>query len=173
MLVSGASASGKSQFAETVCKQLAKKPLYIATMQPFGKEAEARIARHRLLRNGKGFDTLEQYTNIGAMFPQEQYDAALLECMGNLLANELYSACTQPQQVVQKICDGIACLRQRFCHLVIVSNDIGFDGAAYSAQTLAYMELLGQLNCALAKEAHYVVEVVSGIPVYHKGERRW
>ena len=31
--------------------------LYLATMQPFGAAAQARIARHRALRQGKGFET--------------------------------------------------------------------------------------------------------------------
>ena len=59
ILVIGGSGSGKSEYAEGRCVQLnTKEKLYIATMEPFGEESLARIARHRRLRQGKGFDTL-------------------------------------------------------------------------------------------------------------------
>ena len=173
ILVLGASASGKSEFAEKVCVNIAAKPLYIATMQPFGGEAAERIARHQLLRQGKGFAAQEQYTDIGMLIPEKQQDTALLECLSNLLANELYSAKLAPEKAIAKVCDGLEELQKRLRHLIIVSNAISFDGEAYAESTLAYMQALGQLNCAIAKKANYVVEVVSGIPLYHKGEKRW
>ena len=37
---------------------------YIATMYPYGTETEEKIADHRRRREGKGFRTLEWYTNI-------------------------------------------------------------------------------------------------------------
>ena len=33
-------------------------------MMPFGKETEEKIARHRRLRAGKGFETIECYTDL-------------------------------------------------------------------------------------------------------------
>ena len=47
ILVTGGAASGKSAHAERLVCEKAQSRLYLATMQPFGKSAEARIARHR------------------------------------------------------------------------------------------------------------------------------
>ena len=75
-LVCGGAASGKSAYAEAlVCGIQSPSEdrnlsglldsahrFYIATMQPFGKEAEERIRKHRAMRADKGFDTLECFT---------------------------------------------------------------------------------------------------------------
>ena len=65
ILVTGGSGSGKSAFAESVVMGLKTRPnLYIATMYPFDEECHRRIARHRLMRRDKGFETLECYTGL-------------------------------------------------------------------------------------------------------------
>ena len=72
LLVTGGSASGKSEYAENRALQLAKaeqkKLIYLAAMKPFGEEAAKRIERHRQLRAGKGFETVERYTDIEVVF---------------------------------------------------------------------------------------------------------
>ena len=57
-LVIGAAASGKSAYAESLCLGHDGPRVYLATMEPFGEEGARRIARHRALREGKGFSTL-------------------------------------------------------------------------------------------------------------------
>lgn len=54
-LVIGAAASGKSAYAESLCLGHDGPRVYLATMEPFGEEGARRIARHRALREGKGF----------------------------------------------------------------------------------------------------------------------
>ena len=54
-------------------------------------------------------------------------------------------------------------------NLVIVSNEVFADGDRYDPETLQYMEFLGELNRRLAARADAVVEVVNGLPVFHKG----
>ena len=80
-------------------RQIPRHLYYIATMVPYGKETEQKILRHRQMRNGKGFETLECFTDLKKMVQTEpgfRADAAeegicvLLECMSNLTANELY-----------------------------------------------------------------------------------
>ena len=58
-LIIGGSASGKSEYAERLVCPLPGKRIYVATMEPFGEEGRERIARHRKLREGKGFVTAE------------------------------------------------------------------------------------------------------------------
>ena len=81
-LITGGSGSGKSEYAEQKLMEYAshskrnKKRYYIATMIPFGKETEEKIARHRKLRAGKGFETIECYTDLkkGCRNPADKRD---------------------------------------------------------------------------------------------------
>ena len=69
-LVTGGSASGKSEYAENLAAELSRgvSLYYIATMEPYGEEAGKRIRRHRRLREAKGFQTIECYRNIHQAF---------------------------------------------------------------------------------------------------------
>ena len=60
ILVSGGAASGKSEYAESLIVRAGhEKRTYIATMEIFDAEGTRRAARHRAMRAGKGFTTLE------------------------------------------------------------------------------------------------------------------
>ena len=91
LLITGGSGSGKSEFAENLAvKQKSSELLYIATMMPQDNESLQRIARHQEQRRDKGFKTLECYTDLQGI-RLENSPVVLLECMSNLLANEMYS----------------------------------------------------------------------------------
>ena len=149
---------------------------YIATMQPYGAEGAQRIRRHHALRQGKGFETIEQYQNVSKAFDKVQTEAVshaaqnekpvvLLECLSNLMANECFEEGGTPDAVFS---DCIQLYRQ--CrHLVIVTNEIFSDGCLYDNTTTDYITRLGRLNTQLAQEADCVAEVVYSIPVYWKG----
>ena len=65
ILITGGSGSGKSEYAESLFSEIKNtEKYYIATMKPFGKEAKERIQKHRRMRSGKGFITLEYPTDI-------------------------------------------------------------------------------------------------------------
>lgn len=170
-LVTGGAASGKSAYAESlVLRSPARPRIYLATMEPFGAEAEQRIEKHRAMRAAKGFQTLERYTDImGVTVPAGS--AVLLECLGNLCANELYSpGGAGKERAGEAIFDGILRLAGQCADLVIVSNEVGSGGSAYEGDTLAYIRLLASLHRRLAAWADMVCEVACGLPVYHKGE---
>ena len=63
-LVLGGSGSGKSAYAEHLLDGKTNK-YYIATMQVYDAEGGKKVARHRRLRAGKGFVTMEQPRDIG------------------------------------------------------------------------------------------------------------
>lgn len=171
ILVTGGSGSGKSAFAESVVMGLKTRPnLYIATMYPFDEECHRRIARHRLMRRDKGFETLECYTGLkDAKIPSS--GTTLLECMSNLTANEMYQENGSGDACVQEILKGIHHVLSHTEHLVIVTNEIFSDGIKYDPETTRYQQYLGEMNCELAKLADVVVEVVYSIPLVKK--ERW
>lgn len=168
-LVTGGSASGKSALAERICTEIgAQKKLYIATMQPWDDECLVRIAKHREMRKAKGFDTLECYEHLDRAQVMG-YDCVLLECAGNLLANEMYSDNSVNMESGYRVLSGINHLHKNTQSLVVVSNDVFFDGVKYADATMAYIELLAQINNETARIADCVIECVCGIPIYHKG----
>ena len=67
ILVTGGASSGKSAYAEQVACALPAPHFYLAAMKPFGEEGARRIARHRALRAGKGFITIECYDGLDAV----------------------------------------------------------------------------------------------------------
>lgn len=168
-LITGGSGSGKSAYAEAVVQRLGTMPrLYLATMYPFDEECHERIRRHRAMRAEKGFETLECYTGLkDAEVPG--YGTVLLECMSNLVANELYQEGGAGQQCVEAVLEGIQRLGEQCRHLVIVTNEIFSDGIEYDQETRRYQQYLAAVNRELASMADVVTEVVYSIPLVHKG----
>ena len=186
-IVYGGSASGKSSYAESFAMSLqgAGRLLYIATMYPYkwntteiDPETMQRIERHRAMRADKGFDTVECYRHVEHILAKRQ-DVLLLECMSNLLANEMYlepdsnagsDMAETMSPVSNKIVQALIDLSTRVQELVIVTNDVFSDGGSltYDESTREYVKNLAEINCALAREAATVTEVVCGIPVIVK-----
>mgnify|MGYP000806725828 CR=1 FL=1 len=165
--VTGGSGSGKSAFAEEqILKFPEKNRLYIATMVCFDEESRQRVKRHRKMRKEKHFDTLECPTDlVHVRIPKDT--AVLLECMSNLVANEMFSGAdiVSEDVVVGHILQGIKSLSAKVDELVIVSNNVFEDGISYDATTQAYIRALGRINTGVAALADTVTEVVVGIPV--------
>ena len=190
-IVYGGSASGKSSYAESFAMSLQGEGrlLYIATMYPYkcntteiDPETMQRIERHRAMRADKGFDTVECYRHVEHIVAKRQ-DVLLLECMSNLLANEMYlepdsnvgsDVAETMSPVSKKIVQAIVDLSTRVQELVIVTNDVFSDGGSltYDESTREYVKNLAEINCALAREAATVTEIVCGIPVKIKGDKQ-
>ena len=170
VLVIGGSASGKSAYAETRLLQMqAAKKYYIATMQVWDSEGEKRVQKHRNMRKDKGFLTIEKQRDIAEVV-LEDADAWLLECVSNLVANEMFDERGfKAEDVVIKKMDA---LMKKGKHGVIVTNNIFEDGAEYDDAMQQYLHALGQINQALAQQADEVIEVVAGIPVVVKKKDR-
>lgn len=192
-LVTGGSGSGKSEYAEGLlldCKDCTR--YYVATMEAWGEEGKARILRHRRLREGKGFITIEQPRQISTItFPAEAGKAAeekmasegnvtsdikravLLECISNLAANEMFgpAGIREPEALADYIEKETALLSARVHDLILVTNEISEEGIVYEAETMDYIRLMGLVNQRLAAMADRVAEVVYGIPVIWKEGR--
>ena len=175
-LIIGGSGSGKSAYAEDYMVSISedRKKYYIATMQIYDEEGKRKVERHRMLRGGKGFSTIEQPVDIGkAAEKMEAEDrTALLECVSNLTANEMFSGEVPgtEEAITEKIVGGIAVLNRELTHLVIVSNNVFEDGNVYDKTTMAYIRAMGHINQKLAEMADEVVEVVVGIPIVIKNK---
>lgn len=172
ILISGGSGSGKSEYAERRAAGLHAKNggtlHYAATMMVYDEESRRRVERHRKMREGKGFVTTEIPLHIGAL-PVMAGDTVLVECLSNLLANEMYEPSGAGNACVETITDGILRLHGAGAALVVVTNEVFSDGVRYDASTMLYIERLGALNRRLAELADEVFEVVAGIALPKKG----
>ena len=168
ILVSGGAASGKIEYAEgLIVKSGLTKRTYIATMQIFVAEDERRAAKHRAMRAGKHFDTLECPRDL-LHAPLPKGGAVLLECMSNLAANEFFGG-EGREGVAKRILSGMERLCEEAEFAVVVTNELFSDGIRYDDETEAYLAVLAAVNRSLAEKADAVVEVTAGIPVIWKG----
>ena len=163
-LILGGSGSGKSAYAEKSVLSLSGRPrLYVATMAAGDEESLRRIEKHRRMRAGKGFETLECPTHLEeADIPEGS--VVLLECLSNLAANEMFAQDGRGASSEEAILEGIAHVLDRAEDLVLVTNNIFEDAEAYDEMTEAYRRILANLNRRLAEKADRVVEVTFGLP---------
>ncbi len=180
----GGSGSGKSEYAENLAVRLKNKEeeghflkstdvlshiqkphlVYLATMQPQDNESRLRVTRHQKMRAGKGFETRECYTHIEQLSIQEN-EILLLECLSNLMANEMFSPEGRTMQATGIVKEGICRLAECSRHLVVVGNNVFEDGMEYEQSTRNYLQEMAKVHQFLGEYADQVVEVVCGIPV--------
>lgn len=174
-LVIGGSGSGKSEYAENLAVSLGGSRIYIATMKPWDEECANRIVRHRKMREKKQFETVECYRSLKKLELNKRPSVVLLECMSNLVSNELFGLWEEgdipaldKNTAAAEIAEGIINLESQTDHLIIVTNEVFSDGDSYSSQTNEYRQVLGSINELAAKRAYMVVEVVAGISIKMK-----
>lgn len=178
VLVIGGSGSGKSAFAEGYTQSLSESmtKYYIATMKVFDNEGQKKVLRHQMLRSGKGFLTIEQQTDLEQAIQKmkEEKRVVLLECMSNLVANEMFSEIEPVQEeiVTERIVKAVRLLNANTEHLIIVSNNVFEDGKIYDDTTMSYIRAMGKINEKMAEIADEAVEVVVGIPLFLKKAER-
>ena len=167
-LVVGGAASGKSQWAEElILKSGQDSRFYVATMQVFDDEDRARVDKHRAMRAGYGFETVECPTGLERVCLPAR-GAVLLECLSNLAANELYASDGAGDGALNAILQGVDRLLEQSETLVAVTCDVFSGGNDYAGDTETYLHLLADVNRALAARADDVCEVVCGVPCYYK-----
>lgn len=166
----GGASSGKSSRAEdfAVCKNAEGENstlFYLATMQPYGSEGARRIENHKEKRSGKGFVVIEKYTDIADI--EVSGGCVLLECLGNLLANEMFKQ-TPKSDVVGHVCDSVLQLSKKCDNLIMVSSDLSGGCENPSPETLEYIKNMEKINSLLTKISDKVYRVCVGIAICEK-----
>ena len=168
ILVSGGAGSGKSEFAEgLITASGLEKRVYLATMKVWDDESVRRVEKHRAMRAGKGFTTVERPEDLaGLELPAGC--TVLLEDLSNLCANEFFGP-AGPAGAEERVAAGLERLAAQAGRAVVVTNELFSDGEDYDPDTAAYLDCLAALNRRAAALAGEVYEVVCGIPVRWKG----
>ena len=202
VLVYGGSASGKSSFAEEKAVSLfeesvseKKSLVYLATMdRNSGGDSEERIRRHREMRQGKGFFTVESSVSDCDTLLSELLEklscaaessvgaSVLLEDVGNLVARVVFADFSKVQEHSDDsfFSDKIFSFAEKassICSdIVFVSNDIFLEKIDLSdVGMLCYFKTLSSINKRLSSFSDEVFRVVAGIPLELKknGELNW
>ncbi|MDR0309111.1 MAG: bifunctional adenosylcobinamide kinase/adenosylcobinamide-phosphate guanylyltransferase [Coriobacteriales bacterium] len=178
-LLTGGSACGKSSYAEKLAATLCSPRYLVFTLRPVNELDSGRLDMQRKTCADKGFQSIECYTDIGSLQLLER-GTVIVDCLCNLSANELFdpahtlrmqaSSSARVAEVAGKILEGLEALERQSEHIIIVTNDVGSDGAKYDDSVLDYIRVLGTLNTVLAARYENVFEFCCGIPMVLKGE---
>ena len=158
ILIIGTPDSGKSKRAEElICHLAGDDPkIYIATMVPFDEEGKKRIKKHRAMREGKGFETIECPVNLKTLETQlSEYRSpnCLLECMSNLVGNEMYlrdNAVLSDSELIELIVSEVKALTDMAENTVIVSNEFEIS-EDFDEETVRYVRLAHEVNERLSQ----------------------
>ncbi|MCR5399827.1 MAG: bifunctional adenosylcobinamide kinase/adenosylcobinamide-phosphate guanylyltransferase [Lachnospiraceae bacterium] len=177
ILVVGRSNCGKSALAEDLIIRMSEqdKRVYLATMVPYGDDGARRVKRHRALREGKNFVTVECARDIKNSVDADGYISGikaaeatvLLECAANLCANVMFAdECNldRPidlQCVTDDVVNDILSLRDRVKDIVVVSDEYE-EEENFDAQTVCYIKALSYINRRLKSMADKTYDMTDG-----------
>ncbi|MDR0839272.1 MAG: bifunctional adenosylcobinamide kinase/adenosylcobinamide-phosphate guanylyltransferase [Oscillospiraceae bacterium] len=172
IFISGGCKNGKSMTAQRIAKAMSGGGTlyYVATMLSRDAEDDERIERHRRERDGWGFTTVEQPTDIGELAEKCDTGAVfLLDSLTALLANEMFRDGDVNMDAADKIIAGTDRLLDAVPHIVIVSDYIYSDAVRYDPLTELYRKSLARIDRAVAARCDTVIEIAFSASVVHKG----
>lgn len=173
IFISGGCKNGKSTLAQNcACAISGNGPLYyLATMIPHDEEDLIRVRRHVAAREGKGFTTIEQGTDI--MQCLEKADSKgtfLLDSVTALFSNEMFRDKMADENACERTVEELRNFAENVKNAVFVSDYIFSDDRHYDEYTEEYRRGLALCDRTLAEVCDTVVEVCIGHYTVYKGE---
>ena len=168
ILVTGGARSGKSSFAESLCKNQNNRIAYIATSIAFDDEMKNRVKKHQESRP-KEWKTYEIYKDIYSII--DEIGETLM--VNNLMftygidvdkatSKELDELENYIRDQIEKLLDAV---KKTNLYFVIVSNEIGMGIVPANKLSRIYSDFVGRANQLIGKYSDEVYFVVSGIPM--------
>ena len=164
-VIVGATASGKSAFAEKLVVDSGLHRIYLATAQAHDDEMRAKICEHQTSR-GPNWQTIEAPLDLSEPLASATgNDIVLLDCATLWLTNHLL-ADNDLAQAQTELLNALSACKAR---VVVVSNEVGAGIVPDNALARQFRQAQGQLNQALAAKADLVACVIAGLPMVLKG----
>ncbi len=164
ILITGGIKSGKSyqalKVAETLFNNSTTKN-FIATAEPFDQDMQNRIKIHKKERQGLNFTTIEETINIDKVATSN----SIIDCITMWINNIIYY---KKEEKFSQILNNL--LNKNHNNLIIVTNEVSMGNIPTNPLTQKYNSLLAKSNRILAQKCDVVILMVSGIPVFIKGE---
>ena len=172
ILVTGGARSGKSNFAEKLCKDQNNNTAYIATSIPFDDEMKERVKKHKESRP-QNWKTYEIYKDIYTIINDisKEHKTVILDCVTLLVNNLMFTYEIDIDNSTQDEINGLEKyikeqvekllieIKKTNLYFVIVTNKL----------TRIYTDIIGRINQQIATHSDEVYFVVSGIPMKIKG----
>lgn len=168
-LVTGGCRSGKSDYSLELAGSLPGTRAFVATCPVLDDEMRARVERHRLARQGKGWATIEESLDLAGAIKNAACDLLLVDCLTLWVNNLMYRAQQNNAKIeeddIAKLTDEVlsAC-RGKNGHVIFVTNEVGMGIVPADAATRLYRDLVGRCNRTIAAVADSVTLVTCGIP---------
>ena len=164
-LVLGGQRSGKSAYAEGLIGDQ-QSAVYLATGQVFDDEMLERVSRHQQRRPDNWITVEEPIDLAGSLRENTQSDRpVLIDSLAMWVSNLLgegYNVETESFALVETLKDITS-------PLVIVSDETGLGIIPDNALARKFLDELGTLNQAIARQADRVVFIAAGLPLVLKG----
>lgn len=182
ILVTGGARSGKSNFAEKLCKDQNNNTAYIATSIPFDYEMKERVKKHKESRP-QNWKTYEIYKDIYTIINDisKEHKTVILDCVTLLVNNLMFTYEIDIDNSTQDEINGLEKyikeqvekllieIKKTNLYFVIVTNELGLGGVSINKLTRIYTDIIGRINQQIATHSDEVYFVVSGIPMKIKG----
>jgi len=167
-MLTGGARSGKSRYALEVARRYRHR-VFVATAEPLDAEMRARIGRHRTER-GRGWRTVEAPLDLAGALRKlpAGTEIAVVDCLTVWLGNLMHHRGEQDEY--PEISAFLKALDRPACDLVVVTNELGMSIVPDNPLARRFRDTAGRLNQDLARAAHNVLLLVSGLPVVLKGE---
>jgi adenosylcobinamide kinase/adenosylcobinamide-phosphate guanylyltransferase len=172
-LILGGARSGKSRYAQDLCKDCSN-VVYVATAQAGDDpEMESRIARHRSSRPAE-WKTVEEPTELSRRISEAEPDTTVLvDCITIWISNLSWdhrSLTPEAREnlVLERTMEFAVATRRR--NVIAVTNEVGCGIVPDSPVGREFRDLQGLANQLLAREANTVILMVAGLPLTLKDE---
>lgn len=173
-LIIGGSKSGKSEVGERIALTLNRNEVtYIATMNPYDREDEERIEKHKKSREGFNFKTLEVPRDLDSVINMINCkDTVLIDSITSLLTNEMFVENYLIKNPSHKILSDIKQVMNNAKNVIIVSDYIFNDAIQYDEITENFKKELAIINRGLANYCENVIECSFGLIKYIKHKEK-
>jgi len=146
--------------------------VYIATAPALDDEMKDRIGAHKKAREGKGWITVEEETDIAGTIESigKQGGVLLVECVTLWVNNLIYEAERISQSVTEtkavELAKGtMAAARAMDCTSIFVSNEVGWGVIPDNPVARSFVDIVGRVNQAIAMESDEAILIISGMPL--------
>ena len=170
ILITGGCRSGKSRFALDYANQHFSKKLFLATCEALDEEMAQRIAHHKKMRSPE-WETIEEPVEIVDKIRRygDEVEVILLDCITLWLSNLLMRG-KGDSEIMKEISALIDTLQEKQTSLIFVSNEVGMGIVPADPLSRRFRDLSGMTNQKIAEAADTAIFMVSGIPIFLKGE---